>query len=190
MHLAALEARIVGDTEKADAYATEAESLTAKLKIPHFQFAERVTALVTAFDAKAAADLVRDADAAGNFEIVAAVRVIEATMDQSLTDMQRLERLEETYTHLNVGGAAEPLLHPVSIGLGEQLTKMGQFQRAVEWLHKILARDPFDDLASVDLVNNLWILRKMGRCSHFYKAAVGSSRRAPGHAVRLRKIAV
>lgn len=116
LHLAALEARIVGDTEKADAYATEAESLTAKLKIPHFQLAERVTALVTAFDAKAARDLVRDAEAAGNLEIVAAVRVIEATMDQSLTDMQRLERLEETYTHLNVGGAAEPLLHPVSLG--------------------------------------------------------------------------
>ena len=78
----------------------------------------------------------RDADAAGNFEIVAAVRVIEATMDQSLTDMQRLERLEETYTHLNVGGAAEPLLHPVWIGLAKQLTKMGQFQRGMEWFTK------------------------------------------------------
>jgi tetratricopeptide (TPR) repeat protein len=169
LHLAALEARIGGDTEKADAYATEAESLTAKLKIPHFQLAERVTALVTAFDAKAAGDLVRDAEAAGNLEIVAAVRVIEATMDQSLTDMQRLERLEETYTNLNVGGAAEPLLHPVSLGLAKQLIKMGQFQRAVEWLRKILTRDPLDNLASVDLVNCLWKIEKWGDAAIFIK---------------------
>ena len=142
LHLAAFEARIVGDTEEADAYAAEAETLTAELKIPHFQLAERVTALLTTFDAKAAEDLVRDAEAASNLEIIAGVRVIQATMDKSLTDMPRLERLEETYTSLKVGDAAEPLLHPVSLGLAKQLIKMRQFQRAVEWLRKISGARP------------------------------------------------
>ena len=167
LHLAALEARIVGGTEKADAYAAEAETLTAELKIPHFQLAERVTALLTTFDAKTAEDIAQDAEAAGNLEIVAGVRVIQATMDKSLPDMRRLERLEDTYTRLTAARASDPLLHPVSLAMAKQLMAMGEHQRAVEWLRKILAHDPFDNAASVDLVNTLWTMEKWGDAAIF-----------------------
>ena len=169
LHLAALEARIVGETEKADAYTTEAETLTAELKIPHFQLAERVTAILAAFDAKTAEDLLRDAEAVGNLEVIAALSVIQATMDQSLTDMQRLERLEATYTRLTDARVKEPVLHPVSLGMAKQLIKVEQFQRAVEWLRKILARNPFDTVASADLVNTLWKMEKWGDAAIFIK---------------------
>jgi tetratricopeptide (TPR) repeat protein len=169
LHLAALEAATVGETEKADAYATEAETLTAELKIPHFQLAERVSALVTAFDANTAEDLLRDAEASGNLEVVAGVSVIQATMDPSLTDMQRLERLEEIYTRLTKARVREAMLHPVSLAVAKQLLKMEQLQRGVEWLRNILARDPFDTTASADLVNTLWKMEKWGEAAIFIK---------------------
>jgi hypothetical protein len=100
LHLAAIEARLVGATDKADAFEAEATKLTDELQISHFKLAERVSALASAFDAKGAQDLLRDAEAAKNLEIVAGVRVLQATMDTSLADIQRLAMLEETYTRL------------------------------------------------------------------------------------------
>ena len=67
----------------------------------------------------------REAEAAGNLEIVAAVRAIQATMDPTLTDMQRIEQLEETYTRLTAAHARDPLLHPVSLGLAKRLIAVG-----------------------------------------------------------------
>jgi hypothetical protein len=81
LHLACIEARLVGETDKADAFAVEATKLTEELKIPHFQLAERVGALANAFDAKAAEDLLRDAEAAKNLEIISAVGILQAEMD-------------------------------------------------------------------------------------------------------------
>jgi tetratricopeptide (TPR) repeat protein len=180
LHLAALEAATVGETEKADAYATEAETLTAELEIPHFQLAERVSALVTAFDANTAKDLLRDAEASGNLEVVAGVSVIQATMDPSLTDMQRLERLEETYTRLTKARVKEPMLHPVSLAMAKQLLKMEQFSRGAEWLRNILARDPFDNAAALELVNTLWKTKKWGEAAIFIKQQMDLRSEQPG----------
>jgi tetratricopeptide (TPR) repeat protein len=180
LHLAALEAATIGETEKADAYATEAETLTAELKIPHFQLAERVSALVTAFDANTAENLLRDAEAAGNLEVIAGVNVIRATMDPSLTDMQRLERLEETYTRLTKARVKHPILHPVSLAMAKQLLKMEQFARAVEWFRKILARDPYDNLAAPELVNTLWKTKKWGEAAIFIKQQLDLRGEQPG----------
>ena len=90
LHLAAIEARFVGAINEADAFEAEAAELTSKLQIPHYQLAERVSALVSAFDPKVAQEILRDAENAGNLEVIAGVRVIQATMDASLTGPQRL----------------------------------------------------------------------------------------------------
>ena len=100
LHLAAIEARLVGEAAKADAFEAEAKKLTDDLKIPHFQLSERITKLLKAYDAKEAEDILREAEVAGNLEVVAALNVIRSTMDNSLTDMQRLELLEKTYARL------------------------------------------------------------------------------------------
>jgi tetratricopeptide (TPR) repeat protein len=169
LHLASIEARLVDETDKADAFAAEAAKLTDQLKIPHFQLAERVSALASAFDAKAAEDLLRDAEAAKNLEVIAAIGVLQGTMDTTLTDSQRLERLEETYTRLVTAHGRKPLLHPVTFAIARQLVAMGELQRAVEWFRKIVARDPYDAAASAELVNCLWKMEKWGGAAIFIK---------------------
>lgn len=179
LHLASIEAGLVGDADKADAFAAEAAKLTEELKIPHFQLAERVSALVKAFDPKAAEDVLRDAEAAKNLEVVAGVRVLQATMDPSLTDMQRLERLEETHARLVSAQGRKPLLRPVSLAIAKQLVTMGELQRAVEWFRNILARDPHD-VASADLVQTLWKMEKWGEAATFIKQQLDLRGELPG----------
>jgi tetratricopeptide (TPR) repeat protein len=169
LHLANVEAALVGETDKARAFAAEATKLTEELRIPHFLLAERVTALVKAFDRKVAEDLVRDAEAANNLEIVAGVRVLQATLDSSLTDRQRLEMLEETYARLMSVDGRRPMRHPVSSAIAKQLIAMEELPRAVEWLRNILGDDPYDTGASADLVNTLWKMEKWGEAAIFIK---------------------
>jgi tetratricopeptide (TPR) repeat protein len=169
LHLAAIEARIVGETARAEALTADASKLTHQLKIAHFQFAERVVALAQAFDATEADDLLHDAEAAGNLEIVAGVSLLRATMEKSLTDIQRLQLLEEVYTRLKVAHVKEPLLHPVSLAIAKHLISMGELQRATEWFRRILERDPFDTMASASLVNTLWKMKKWGDAATFIK---------------------
>jgi tetratricopeptide (TPR) repeat protein len=64
LHLASVEAHVIGDAEKAGLFGAEAAKLTEEFKIPHFQLAERVSTLANAFDPKAAEELLRDAEAA------------------------------------------------------------------------------------------------------------------------------
>jgi len=169
LHLAAIEAGFAGETAQAEMFTAEASKLTHELKISHFQLAERVGMLVQEFDAKQADEILREAEAAGNLEVVAGVSVLQATMDKSLTDMQRLERLEGVYTRLKAARTKEPLLHQVSLAISKQLIAMGELQRATEWLRRILARDPFDTAASADLVNTLWKMEKWGEAVIFIK---------------------
>jgi tetratricopeptide (TPR) repeat protein len=169
LHLASVEAHFIGDIEKAGVFAAEAAKLTEEFNIPHFQLAQRVSTLANAFDPKAAEDLLRDAEVVKNLEVIAGVRIIQATTDSSLTDMQRLELLEETYTRLKSARGQRPLLHPVSLGIAKQLVAMEELPRAVEWLRDILARDPYDTAASADLVNTLWKMEKWGEAAVFIK---------------------
>lgn len=169
LHLASVEAHFIGDTEKAGVYAAEAAKLTEEFKIPHFQLAERVNALVNAFDPKVAEDLLREAESANNLEVITGVRIIQATTDTSLNEAQRLELLEETYIRLKAAHGHRPLLHPVSLAIATQLLAMGELTRAVEWLRNILARDPYDTTASANLVNTLWKMEQWGEAAVFIK---------------------
>ena len=53
--------------------------------------------------------------------------------------------------------------------MAKQLIALGELQRAVEWLRKVLAVDPFDQAASADLVNTLWKMKKWGEAAVFIK---------------------
>ena len=180
LHLATIEARFVGANDKADAFEAEAAKLTDELQIPHFQLAERVSALASAFDPKAALELLQDAENAGNLEILTGVRVIQATMDTSLTGPQRLEILEETHARLMAAEARDVLSHPVSGAIGQQLVAMEQYQRAAEWFRKIVSNDPLDTQASGQLVNCLWKMEKWSKAAVFIKSQLDLVGDKPG----------
>ena len=180
LHLAAIEARFVGASDKADAFEAEATKLTDELQIPHFQLAERVSALVNAFDPKVAQELLQDAENAGSLEVLAGVRVIQATMDASLTGSQRLEMLEETHARLMTAQARNPLSHPVSGAIGQQLMAMGEYQRAAEWFRKIVSDDPLDMQASGQLVNCLWKMERWSEAATFIKGQLDLVGDKPG----------
>ena len=169
LYLASIEAGLVGEADKASAFAAEAAKLTEELKIPHFLLAERVTALVKAFDPKVAEDLLRDAETARNLEIIAGVRVLQATLDTSLTPVQRLTLLEETYRMVSEAPGQRPLLHTIMHGVARQLAAMDELPRAVEWFRRTLADDPLDMQVSGELLNCLWKMEKWGEAAIFVR---------------------
>jgi tetratricopeptide (TPR) repeat protein len=180
LHLASIEAGFVGEGEMSSAFATEAAKLTEELKIPHFLLAERVTALLKAFDPKVAEDLLRDAEAARNLEIVAGVRVLQATLDTSLTAMQRLTLLEETYRMVSEAPGQRPLLHNIMHGVARQLAAMKELPRAVEWYSRTLADDPLDMQVGGELLNCLWEMKKWGEAAVFVRKQLDLVGEKPG----------
>jgi tetratricopeptide (TPR) repeat protein len=180
LHLASIEANRLGLGDKAGALAAEAEELTEELQIPHFQLAKRVTALGDLFDPKAAEDLLKDAEAANNLEIIASVRILQSTYDPLLADFQRLEILEETERRVAEVHGRRPMLDLVQFALGRQLVVMGQPQRAVEWFKKILSNDPFDVKARNGLLDCLWKLEKWGDAATFLRGQLDLFGEMPG----------
>jgi tetratricopeptide (TPR) repeat protein len=180
LHLASIEAGLVGKPDKASKFAAEATKLTEELKIPHFLLAERVTTLLKAFDPKVAQDLLRDAEAAKNLEIIAAVRVLQATLDTSLTALQRLALLEETYRQVREAHGPRPLLHSIMHGVARQLAAMNELPRAVEWYRKKLADDPLDMQAGGELLNCLWEMKEWGKAAVFVRTQLELVGEKPG----------
>jgi tetratricopeptide (TPR) repeat protein len=180
LHLAALEAKRVGEDEKADALEAEAEKLTNELQIPHFQLARRVGALASAFDPQAASELLRDAGAANNLQVFAAVRAIQATSDPSLTNIQRLEILEETESRLVKAHQRTSMLQPVRFAIGKHLMTMGERKRAEKWFRKILAADPLDMQARDALIQCLWELGEWREAANYIRGVLAVVGDKPG----------
>jgi tetratricopeptide (TPR) repeat protein len=180
LHLAAIEAKHIGEDQKADALVAEAEKLTDDLKIAHFQLAQRVSALATAFDPTLATEILRDAEATKNLEVVVGVKVIQATSDPSLTDAQRLELLEETERRLVEEHGRKFMVLPVRFGIGRQLALMGETKRAIEWFRKVLVDDPLDFPARQALIASLWKLEMWGEAATFLRGVLEKFGEMPG----------
>jgi tetratricopeptide (TPR) repeat protein len=180
LYLAAIEAKHVGEDAKADALAAEAEKLTDDLQLAHFQLAQRVSALATAFDPTLAVEILRHAEAAKDVEVVVAVKMIQATSDPSLKDAQRLELLEETERRLVAGHCRTSMVLPVRFAIGRQLALMGEHQRAVEWFRKVLADDPLEIRARQSLIDCLWKLEMWGEAATFLRGVLDKFGEMPG----------
>jgi tetratricopeptide (TPR) repeat protein len=180
LHLAAIEACRIGETEAADALEAEAGRVTQELKIPHFQLAERAAALVQAFDPKAADEILRDAEAANNLQIIAAVRIFQAIGDKSLNDTARIELLEETLKRLNAAGGANSMASQVEFTLGRQLFLMGQPERAEQRFRRILASNPYDAIGMNGLLEVLWHMEKWRDAATFLRKQMDLRGEMPG----------
>ena len=108
LYLASIEAERLGRLDEAQQLdAGRADAVSEKLVDPRFRFAKEVESLFIRLDKAGADDLARRAEAAGDLEIVAAVRVAAAELDESLDQATRIGLLERTLTDLDNSGADE-----------------------------------------------------------------------------------
>jgi tetratricopeptide (TPR) repeat protein len=180
LHLAAHEACHVGDETAAEAFETEAEKLTDEWKLPHFQLAQRVSRLAQAFDPNEAEKLLDEAEAAHNLEVIVAVRVLQASLDTSLSDTARLEILEKTRNRITAANGRAAALKPVQTAMAQRLAGMGQYQRAETWLREILVADPLDGFARNALIECLWRQEKWGDAAIFVRKQLTLRGELPG----------
>jgi tetratricopeptide (TPR) repeat protein len=180
LHLAALEAAAIGKTDDAKQLEDEAERLTSEIDSSHFKLARRVVALFQTFDEQEAAELLRDAEREGSREVVAGVRVAQATRNPALTDTERLSLLEETLTYLDRLGARAVEKAPAQLALAAELRRMGEADRADEWYRKILASNPLDSGALQIFNNSLWQREKWDEAIPLLKRQLQLRGRLPG----------
>jgi tetratricopeptide (TPR) repeat protein len=180
LHLAAIEARHVGAVDTSVAFETEANKLTDEAGLSHFQLAHRVVALSRDFDATAAAELLRDAEAEGNAEVAASVHVFRATLDPALSDSERLEMLEATLGRLRDAKQDRAIMQPVQMAIGQQLIRMGHPDRAVKWFRDILASNPLDQSARNFMIDCLWQTGQWDEATKFLRQQLDLAGNMPG----------
>lgn len=162
LYLASIEAGYVGRVEEATTLKAEADKLSNEIASPRFRFGRRLERLFASFDSEQARELIREAKAAGDLEVAASVRIVQAMNDSSLKDIERLELLEESLRELDNADIREPAKQTTWSAIGRQLLRMEQSERAEAWYRKILAISPFDAEARDHLIHCLWQREKWG----------------------------
>jgi tetratricopeptide (TPR) repeat protein len=178
LHLAAIEARQIGDESAAKGFEEEADRLTETLNLPHFRLAKRVAQLTSTFDAKEASNVLREAEAADNLEVIIAIRVLQATLDTSLSDTKRLQILEDA--HDRAASGRDGILKPVQLAIGQLLVRTGHPDRAESWFREILVADALDAVAQDGLIDCLWRQGKWGDAAIFLRKQLALKGEIPG----------
>ena len=180
LHLAALEAHRVGADDEAKALEGEAENVANELNLPHFQLAKRLVALGDAFDAQTAADLIREAEAAHERDIVAAVQMMQAVADTNLSDAGRLGILENTLKTLEHSQGRNAIEQPLRLAIATRLLKMKHPARAALQYRRILEADPLDLPARNGLIHCLWELENWSEAAAFLQSQIKLRGEMPG----------
>lgn len=165
LHLAAQEADYNGEVTAVLAFEQEALELTNKLSLSHFQLAERAYVLTEVFDAKESQAILQEAEASNNFDVMVCVRVLRSSRDQSLSDAERLEILEEVNNRAKARNARPHLMKPIQSAMGQTLARQGKFDRAEKWFREVLAGDAYDNFALPALLQCLWEQKKWGEAA-------------------------
>lgn len=180
LHLAALEAYRVGADDEAKTFEAEAENVTNELDLPHFQLAKRLVALGDAFDAQAAADLIREAGAAHERDIVAAVHMMQAMADPKLSDAGRLGILVNTLKLVEHSQGRNAIEQPLRLAIATRLLKMNHPERAELQYRRLLEVDPLDVPARDGLINCLWELDNWSDAAAFLQSQIKLRGEMPG----------
>jgi tetratricopeptide (TPR) repeat protein len=180
LYLAGIENGFVGNAEAAKRFKQEADKLTEEVRSPHFLLAHKVQELAQNFDSGRAAELLRKAEQQGNLEIIAGVRVIQATRDTELSDTARLSLLEDILQQLENGHTPNGVKRLVQVVLAGELSRIGESERAEAWLRKVLATNPFDAIARDALIKSLWQRERWGDAAIVLKRQVDLRGALPG----------
>lgn len=180
LHLAALAASRSGANDLATAFETEAEKITNDLDLPHFQLAKRLVALGKDFDAETAANLVRDAEAAGVRDVAAAVPIFEAMANPDLSDAGRLNILEDTLKKLDFSRGRNPVEQPLRLAIASRLLKINHPERAELQYRDLLDRYPLDIAARNGLVHCLFAQEKWREAAQVFQREIQLRGELPG----------
>jgi hypothetical protein len=155
LHLAALSAFQIGKEAEAEKFEAEAATITEKHGLSHFQMAERLSELAASFEEAKAEALLKDAEAAGNADIVAAVRMYRANGAPNLEPSQRLALLEDALRDSR-GEARSEIVDMIKASIGIQLKNMDAFDRAATWFQEVVDRNPLNSVMRDNLIDCLW----------------------------------
>jgi tetratricopeptide (TPR) repeat protein len=156
LHLAAVQARALGNDKEAEEFEAEAAKFTEDFDLVYFKFAGRLTAIADAFDADAAAALIKDAVAAHQNQIVDAARLIATLNDPSLGNTERLGRMEEALKELDDRKGGNAMEDIVRLAIARILFQLNHLARAERQYRQVIRLNPFDPIARDHLVACLW----------------------------------
>ena len=162
LYLLQQELKALGRGEEANTAATEVDTLTELNNQPHFKLANRLVALSNNFGAAEAEAILAEAKVAKNFEVIAGVQTMQATLTPDLSDTQRIQKLEACLKEQAQQGLSEGAMAPARHAMVQQLFKLGELNRAEMWLRKIVAASPIDRPARDALLNVLLKQKKWG----------------------------
>ncbi len=162
LYLGSTEADLSGLHDEAATLKDEADRLSNQIDTPRFRLGRQIENLFGAFDSFQSDEILREAKSVNDWDVVASVRIVQAVKDTSLSDIGRLELLEESLRELDQAGVREEAKLTTWFAIGHQLLLMGQFERAESWYRKILAIAPLDVPARNELLHCQWKHEKWG----------------------------
>lgn len=180
LYLASIEANLSELTDEAATLKSEADRLSNEIDAPRFRLGRRIENLFGSFDSSQADELIREAQSVNDWDVVASVRIVQAIKDTSLSDIGRLELLEESLRDLDTAGVREETKQTTWFAIGHQLLLMNQLERAEAWYRKILVIAPLDILARNELLHCLWKREKWGDASIFLRRIIKLLGEKPG----------
>lgn len=180
LYLAASAAQAVGDDSSHQRFTEEANELARTIDIPRFSLQRRLEGLQDAFNEADALQLASDAEREGEHEIVALVRYLCATYDETLSDTRRLMLLEDALRTLEDARSDSSTVVSLQCAIANQLMAMSQPKRARTWYEKALKSDPLDRAARDGLVNCLWKSEAWGDAAVFLKSELTRRGDMPG----------
>lgn len=179
LHLAALLAYNVGKQDEADQFEAEAASLTEMHGLSHFQLAERLSELGNPFDDVKASALLKDAQAAGNVDIVVSVHLFRANGAPGLEPPQRMALLEDLLREFR-GKARPEIVSMVKASIGIQLGKMGVYDRAATWFQEVVNDEPLNAETRNNLIDCLWRSEQWPKAAAVLRKAMDLRGEFPG----------
>lgn len=181
LNLANLAAKQEGDENTADACAEEANSIMLQTPSKHFEVADRITKLLDADGIEDAADILRQAEANGDINLITGAKVAGIYRDETLSPLEKLSELETFHTELERQGIRGDTLTPVRLAVATLLKELSEFERAIPWYQRIVADQPLNVQTGALLVDTLWKVEQWGEAAIILAAQIKRFGEKPGY---------
>ncbi len=179
LHLASIAATNCGEEDLAIGLRNEAADLVRSTKSVHFDFAERVSALMKNFNAADAAALVAEADRSGNQEWIVGAGATAIISNPDLPPKAKLRGFEAVLQKLKNVDAKEEVMFPVKLAIGQCLRDLGEYRRAYPWYEQLVEVNPLDMIAFNTLIDTLWKCGEWGLAANHLRDSINKFGAAP-----------